>query len=659
MKYLVSILIACLLLSCNKNKYIPENDFNIVAYDKLDSITKVKFLDSIIKNSDYESSLYFKIAEEFYNLNDLNRANQISHTILKKAKKEKDSLSIGRAYYYIGDCYEYTYKDSAYYFYKQAEKIFTATKNYDRLAKTHFNKGYLLFYDGVYTESEIEIARALRYIKDIDNYLLEFQCLSLQGGNLEALSLYDDALEYYQEAAKKIAKFEIDDDKKFYYDVINKMDISNIYSAQNKYDLALDVINKLDLDRLKEYKPLVYAKVNCNIAYSILNLYGPKEEVKDLLNESIFYFSKHGSTNDFVYAYKYLGEYYLSLGDKKNATENLKKGFESALMTNYNIDVLNILKLLPQSDPLNFDSYHTEYLDRYQDLIDRQIKTKNKFARIEYDTRRIEDTNKSLFNTIQYGIYITIIIILLIIMFALWRIYLSNKEALNHALLKNEAEENLYSLLQEQQKLVDSTQKAEKKRIALELHDGIMNKLYSTRLNLGLLNKNSDEKSIDSRKLLIKDIQNIEAEIRAISHDLSSPTTDLMNDYKKLLYNLIETQKLISKTTYTIYISDEKKLSQLPPIIKFNIYRIVQEAILNIEKHANASEATIKFIFKTKDCLLLIQDDGIGLLSAKKTGIGLDNIKQRVKLLKGKIEIINEKGFLIKIIFPMFNKQKL
>ena len=75
---------------------------------------------------------------------------------------------------------------------------------------------------------------------------------------------------------------------------------------------------------------------------------------------------------------------------------------------------VNLLKLLSQSDGDNFDSYHTEYLDRYQNLIDKQIKTKNKFARIEYETRRVEDINRTLNNRLQYIIYLVVILILII-----------------------------------------------------------------------------------------------------------------------------------------------------------------------------------------------------------------------------------------------------
>ncbi|UYW00586.1 sensor histidine kinase [Flavobacterium agricola] len=654
MKYFIPLFsFLLLLLACNKKEPVTVLNFNDSYFEQLDSLNQAQYLDSLFLNSKYNSSLYFKIAEEFYYLRDLEKSNNVSRNILKHAKAEKDSANIGRAYYYIGDCYEFTYKDSAYYFYKQAEKIYAATKNTDRLAKVLFNKGYVLFYDGVYTESEMELTRALHYLKDSDNYLLKYQCFSLQGGNLEALALYSDALHYYKEAEKMIAKLTVSDEKKFYYQVINTVDLSNVYAAQKDYKNALHVLNKIDLKRLQSSLPIQYATVISNIGNNQLKLYGPNTEIKDYLVDAVQITKEHGKEIDLVYKYKYLGEYYLEIQDKEAANKYFKWALDAALNTNYNIEILNILKTLSKSDPENFDSYHSNYLDRYQQLIDKQIKTKNKFARIEYDTSRIEDMNKSLSARIQYGIYITIIVLLVIGTIALWRINQSNKTALNNALLKNKAEEMLFSLLQEQQKLIDKAQKTEKERIALELHDGVMNKLYSTRLNLGMLNKSSDEEAIETRKKLIKDLQNIEAEIRALSHNLSNQTGEFSNDYKKLLLDLVQSNNELHQTHFDIAVNQEAVLLEISTVLKVNIYRIVQEACQNILKHAHAKHAQITIDFDADYCFLTIQDDGVGGSKSANPGIGMKNMQQRVKTLKGTIEISTKPGFTIKIKIPI------
>ena len=89
------------------------------------------------------------------------------------ASKIKDSVNIGRALYYIGDCYLENQKDSAYYYYKESEKIFRKINNSDRLAKVLYNKAYLLYYEGNYVESEIEVIKALNLLKNGKNLLYQ------------------------------------------------------------------------------------------------------------------------------------------------------------------------------------------------------------------------------------------------------------------------------------------------------------------------------------------------------------------------------------------------------------------------------------------------------------------------------------------------------
>ena len=189
----------------------------------------------------------------------------------------------------------------------------------------------------------------------------------------------------------------------------------------------------------------------------------------------------------------------------------------------------------------------------------------------------------------------------------------------------------------------------------MELHDGIMNKLYSTRLNLGILNKKIDETGIENRKKLIKDLQNIESEIRSLSHNLSTINIE-SNDYRALLHTLINSQNNLNKTHFDININDERKLTELDTVYKFNLYRIVQECIQNIQKHAKAENAIINIDIFNDLVSILISDDGIGFdTENKKAGIGLSNIKYRVKSLKGKVKyksIIGE-GTNVQVTLPL------
>ena len=87
-------------------------------------------------------------------------------------------------------------------------------------------------------------------------------------------------------------------------------------------------------------------------------------------------------------------------------------------------------------------------------------------------------------------------------------------------------------------------------------------------------------------------------------------------------------------------------------MIKVTIFRIVQESLLNISKHANASSCYVTILFDDDHLVLEIKDDGVGFdLKATKQGIGLHNIQERAKTIGTNIEIISEpnKGTTIRL----------
>jgi signal transduction histidine kinase len=95
-------------------------------------------------------------------------------------------------------------------------------------------------------------------------------------------------------------------------------------------------------------------------------------------------------------------------------------------------------------------------------------------------------------------------------------------------------------------------------------------------------------------------------------------------------------------------------------IYKINLYRIIQEAILNINKYANAKNCTVKIQRKDNDILqLIITDDGAGFdIKSKKGGIGLNHMRERANSLKGQFDIESKIGAGTKIEV-VFNLQAL
>src|SRR5690606_38420279 len=108
--------------------------------------------------------------------------------------------------------------------------------------------------------------------------------------------------------------------------------------------------------------------------------------------------------------------------------------------------------------------------------------------------------------------------------------------------------EEIYQLMISQQERVEKERQKEKKRIAQELHDGVLGKLFGTRMNLGILNDfRNDKDTVFNRGNFIEDLKSIEQELREISHDLSKEQQAVSNNFVLMVTNFIESQKTVCK----------------------------------------------------------------------------------------------------------------
>jgi two-component system sensor histidine kinase UhpB len=206
-----------------------------------------------------------------------------------------------------------------------------------------------------------------------------------------------------------------------------------------------------------------------------------------------------------------------------------------------------------------------------------------------------------------------------------------------------------------QQKLITETtilaQEKERNEIGKELHDNINQILATVKLYHGMMrtNKNDPELLTKASEYVNDAIE----EIRKLSKSLVSPTLGNIT-LKQALTDLVDeinkTHTLVIRLNYKVeegkIIGSKKELM---------IYRVVQEQINNILKHAEAENATIELESKGSNLLLTISDDGVGFdTSERAKGIGLQNIRSRVEFYSGKLNIISapDEGCKFKISIP-------
>lgn len=209
------------------------------------------------------------------------------------------------------------------------------------------------------------------------------------------------------------------------------------------------------------------------------------------------------------------------------------------------------------------------------------------------------------------------------------------------------------------------TQEEERKRIARDIHDGPAQSLA----NLVI-------KSEVCERLLDIDKEKTREEIR----ELKRCIRESIKEIRKIIYNLRPTaiDDLGLIPSLQRYIENFEKDTNIPvdfnilsqadltdPIKRLSIFRIIQEALNNIIKHADANIVKINVTINTKDIIIYIKDDGVGFNLEEVSsqfredgGLGLLNIEERVNLLNGNILIKSEinRGTLIKVNIPMENK---
>jgi signal transduction histidine kinase len=107
-----------------------------------------------------------------------------------------------------------------------------------------------------------------------------------------------------------------------------------------------------------------------------------------------------------------------------------------------------------------------------------------------------------------------------------------------------------------------------------------------------------------------------------------------------LLFNLIQLQNEIGETVFVFETQSEIDWEIIDSIVKITLFRIVQECLLNVTKHANAKECRVTISIVKNKLIMQIQDNGAGFdILATKQGIGLTNIQERAEKINAQLTI--------------------
>ena len=201
-------------------------------------------------------------------------------------------------------------------------------------------------------------------------------------------------------------------------------------------------------------------------------------------------------------------------------------------------------------------------------------------------------------------------------------------------------------------------QEEERSRIARELHDDFSQHLAIQSIELTQLEKNLPASEVKERALalkLLKDIKEISADMRSLSHQLHSSRLELVG-LVPALSGLCE--EITAKYQIDVCFTEHESSLNLAKDVELCLFRVAQEALKNVVRHSQAKAARVELDATANGVRLCISDTGKGFDPDKKNGnggIGLISMRERIRIVGGTLSIRSEfmRGTVITAEVPL------
>ncbi|MCJ7578591.1 MAG: GAF domain-containing protein, partial [candidate division Zixibacteria bacterium] len=211
-----------------------------------------------------------------------------------------------------------------------------------------------------------------------------------------------------------------------------------------------------------------------------------------------------------------------------------------------------------------------------------------------------------------------------------------------------------------------NVQEDERKKIAQELHDEIGQTLFAMKMNLEMTKKSlpPDSEKLEDMKNRLTDTENLLSQtidqIRNLTTDLRPSMLDDFGLIPALNWYIDNFSK---RTNIKVYLKIKNFKPRLSSEVETTFYRIIQEALTNVAKHAQATEVSILLARENSNACLAVEDNGIGFDAKKATfpkdRLGIFSMKERVGLLNGEFEIRSKanRGTKLSVKIPLVEKR--
>ena len=515
--------------------------------------------------------------------------------------------------------------NSAFYQYNKAKIACETLKDSANIVYSLIQMANIQQINGDYYGSKETLTEALPYLKKKDVYSAAIN--NLFGIADKELSIYNDAIFFYKEALKDCT-----DDASRQSPLNN---IAVVYIQQKKYNEAINILNAILDKKLLDKEPPKKARVLDNLGYAYFKM-SETEKGYSLMNEGLKIRTQSEDYYGSIESNLHLAEFY-SKSNSLKSNQYAQAAYQLATHFNSVDERLRALSFLISNDSgIKNVQYAQKFIFINDSIIKIRNNFKNKFAKIKYDSKKEKDENQKLrleraenLLSIQEAKYQRLFFILGIAVLILSLLYLRKFYQNRNRIGKLTAAYDTET------------------RIAKDIHDELANDVFNTIT----FTQTQPLESTNVKDSLIQKLDHIYNRVRRISRENNEIDTkaNYAVNLKEMLstYNSPNTNVIINnieKVTWDL-IDDVKKVA---------VYRVLQELMVNMKKHSQASIVVLKFENATNKILIDYTDNGKGCQKDKIIKNGLQNMENRIRAIKGTIIFDTEpnKGFKVKITLP-------
>lgn len=390
---------------------------------------------------------------------------------------------------------------------------------------------------------------------------------------------------------------------------------------------------------------------NINTLY---NLISNKIEANNL-DSLDFYLNELKKEKEFIFSIPVLQLNYVVFGDyllkiKKDAVA--AKNFQKSILIENKKKYQNIFlekRILEQiiqktdSSSLSLNEHYLNVVTKIKDYNNKKLSINQK---VVYDNDQLVRENAQLEREIYFvvAIILTVSIIILLVIFNIFQKINLKKLQLRNEYIEQDTEALEVTLNYKNN--IENKLSENKKQIFMELHDNIVNKLFSIRFSL-----HKDFVKPESLATAKNTILDVKKNLIQICNNYSEINNLFEKDsFHKILIELIENQPN-NVITFDYNFDHSIEWFKTHQKVRFHLYRVLQELLQNIHKHSLATKAKIHIYKENNIIKLVVTDNGKGFAKNTKKGIGINNIINRLKLIDATFNIEKKNGtkFIISV----------